>query len=482
MVFFLALRNITRNKKNNFIVALLLALITFLLFMGNSILEKVDKGLHEAYAESLTGDVVIEKTGDITMNLFGANTPVIDNYFSIPVLPAHDTLVELVSGIKGVAGMTSQVSGKAYMTIQNVNEPALLCGVDAKSYFSLFPGITLSEGRFLQTGEYGAMITLERAQRIEKSSGQRPYIGMPVLLTSGSTMGFKIREVPLVGIFSYINPGQFMNEIVIIDPQTVRVLNSIQVASFAGEQTENSSLGLLNANPDDIFSEDFFSGHETDSTAFSADSLQNYLRETRTEDRGKETGGDWNFIILRLDKGISADTFIASFNKKFESYGLTAVNWRIASGSSAILPLLVQILFNFGIFLVSVAGVIAAINIILISVFRRTREIGTLRAIGASDSYIRSLIFSENFGISLIAGFAGVSGGFLFMRWINHLKLHISNNLISSLLGGSVLTVDFIPQVAVISFVVAVLLGLAASVYPVEAAVRIQPIVAVRRG
>ena len=482
MVFFLALRNIARNKKNNFIVALLLALITFLLFIGNSILEKVDKGLHEAYVESLTGDVVIEKAGDITMNLFGANTPVIDNYFTIPVLPAHDTVAELVSGVKGVAGITSQVSGQAVMSLLNVDEPALLCGVDAGSYFSLFPGIILHEGEYLRPGEYGAMITQERAQRIEKKSGQRLSIGMPLLLTSGGSMGFKIREVPLVGIFSYINPGQFMNEIVIIDPQTVRVLNSIQVASFADVQTGESSLGLLNADPDDIFNEDFASGHETDGTSFSADSLQNYLRETRTEDRGKETGGDWNFIVVRLDKGISADPFISSLNKKIGSYGLTAVNWRIASGSSAILPLLIQILFNFGIFLVSVAGVIAAINIILISVFRRTREIGTLRAIGASDTYIRSLIFSENFGISLIAGFAGVSGGFLFLRWVNYLNFHIRNELISSLLGGSVLKVDFIPQVAVISFIVAVLLGLAASVYPVEAAVRIQPIVAVRRG
>ena len=501
MVFFLALRNITRNKKNNAIVALLFALITFLLFIGNSLLGKVDRSIRQAYSESLTGDVVVEKAGDITMNLFGANTPVIDSFFTIPVLPAHDAVLNMVAAEPGIAGITSQVSGRAYMDMLNVREPVLLCGVDAASYFSLFPGIVLEEGRFLRAGEYGAMLTLDRAQRIEEQSGQRLAIGTPVLLTSGGDMGFKIREVPLVGIYSYKNPGQFMNEIVIVDPQTVRVLNSIQVAGGAAkDNAAGGEAALLLPATDDIFGEAFSAGSSADADSsadaeslpgnansageagFSVELLRNYLRESGSETTGEETGGDWNFIMLRLDKGISAASFIASLNKKLGSYGVTAVNWRIASGNSAILPLLVQILFNAGIFLVSVAGVIAAINIILISVFRRTREIGTLRAIGASDTYIRLLFFSENLGIALIAGFAGVLGGLVFVRWINALDLRIPNELIASILGGSVLRLEFIPNIAVFSLIIAVVLGLIASVYPVEAAVRIDPIVAVRRG
>jgi len=485
MVFFLALRSLTRNKKNNAIVALLFGLITFLLFIGNSVLGKLDRGIRLSFVESLTGDVVLEKTGEITMNLFGANTPVIDSFFTIPVLPASGAVLELAAAQAGVAGITRQVSGSAFMDLLDVREPALLCGVDASSYFRLFPGIVLEEGRFLQPGEYGAMITAERAQRIERLSGKRPSIGMPLLFTSGSAMGFKIREVPLLGIYSYKNPGLFMNEIVIIDPQTVRVLNSIQVAS-GSVQVEESSLFLLNADPDDIFGDSFFSVSAADDTEFSTETLETFLRESSSGEPfgmpGDESGGDWNFIILRLEKGISSSSFISSFNKKLEPFGVTAVNWRIASGSSAILTLLLQILFNAGIFLVSVAGVIAAINIILISVFRRTREIGTLRAIGASDTYIRSLIFSENCVIALIAGLAGVFGGSLFLLWINNINLEISNALVASMLGGSKLQLEFIPHIAVFSFIIAVLLGLAASIYPVEAAVRIEPIVAVRRG
>jgi ABC-type lipoprotein release transport system permease subunit len=54
--------------------------------------------------------------------------------------------------------------------------------------------------------------------------------------------------------------------------------------------------------------------------------------------------------------------------------------------------------------------------------------------------------------------------------------------LIISLLGGPVLQVESLPHIAFFSFVIAVILVLAASVYPVEAAVRIEPMAAVRRG
>jgi len=484
MVFFLAFRNIIRNKKNNVIIALLIAIITLLFFIGNSVMGMIDRGIRHAYIESLTGDVVLEKAGDITMNLFGANTPVIDAYFTIPILPVPDKIMELAASEPGVAGITRQVSGKAFMDCLNVREPVLLCGIDTESYFSLFPGIILEEGRFLRAGEYGAMITEERAQRIAMRSGERPLIGMPLLLTFAGTAGFKIREVPLTGIFSYKNPGQLMNEIVIADPRTVRELNSIQTARGDGINTGEDSSRLLWANSDDIFDEIFEDNHEDEikETGFSADLLENYLKETIKDKNVQEAENEWNFIMLRLKKGVSAEAFISSLNKKILPYEVTAVNWRIAAGNSAILSLLIQILYNSGLFLVCVVGVITVINILLITVFRRTREIGTLRAIGASDMYIRSLMFCENLVIALIAGFAGLMGGFLLVVWINRLDLHISNELIASILGSPVLKLEFLPQTAIFSFFMAVLFALAASVYPVEVTVRIEPIVAVQRG
>jgi len=480
-VFRLVLRNIARNKRSSAIVALLIAVITFLFFIGNTIIGRSNQGIRAAFIQSLTGDVVLQAKADVTMNLFGANTPIIDAFFTIPVLPAYDDIMEIVNAEEGIAGITSQVSGRAFLDLLGVREPVLLCGADAPSYFSLFPGILLEEGWFLYSGEYGAMITAERARGIERQSGQYPQIGSPLLFTSGGAMGFKIREVPLVGIFSYVNPGQFMNEIVIIDPQTVRALNSIQVAGFSDVQLAENALRLLDTDMDVLFN-DIFAEPSADYTEeFSAETLRNYLSDAKTED-AELSGGDWNFIILRLENEKSSSAFISALNKKIESYGVTAVDWRTAAGTSAILLLLIQALFNAGIFLVCVAGVITAINILLISVFRRVREIGTLRAIGAGDAYIRSLILQENIVIAIIAGFIGVFCGFLFIRLFNALALQIPNALLASLLGGSVLTLQFLPGVAFASFLLSALLGFFASIYPMEITVRIEPMAALRRG
>jgi len=478
MVFFLALRNITRNIINSSIVTLLITVICFLFFIGNSIIEKSNLSLHQAFISSLTGDVVLQKKSDVNMNLFGANTPIIDPFFTIPVFPAYDAIMDIVKAEKGINGITSQVSGKAYLDLYGVREPVLLCGVDAQTYFSMFPGIILEEGRFLFTGEYGAMITSERAQKIERLSGEYPQIGDPLLFTSGGTYGFKIREAPLVGIFSYKNPGLFMNEIIITDPQTVRVLNSIQVAASEVNLSDDVMF-LLTADIDDIFNMEI--NYQSTEEEFSADFLQFWLAESAAEDTDL-TGGDWNFIIISLDNSKNTKTFINSLNKKLEPYGVVAVDWRVSAGIFAILMQLIQVLFNVGMILVCIAGIITVINIILISVFRRTREIGTLRAMGASDLYISSLILLENLVLSVFAGAAGILGGFIFVKCINYLSVEIKNELISSLFGGSVLSLEFIPHIAVISFLLAALLGIIVSIYPIRVTLKIEPVEAVRQG
>jgi len=481
MIFSLALRNISRNRTNNAIIIMLIAVICFFFFMGNSVIEKSNMSLYQAFITSITGDVVVQKRGDVTMNLFGANTPVIEDFFVVPVFPFYDEVMEIIRAEKDVGGITSQVSGRAFLDLRGVRSPALLSGVDTETYFSMFPGIILEEGGILHNGESGAMITKDRALKVQNQTGQYPKIGDPLLFSSGGAYGFKIREVPLVGIFSYKNPGLFMNEIVIVDPQTVRALNSIQVASADNVELNEEEIKILTADIDDIFNMDSFA--QTSVTdGFSADFLQAWLSQSANDNDAVVSGGDWNFIIVNLNDNVNADSFIALLNRKIAPFGVVAVDWRTSAGVSTILLLLLQVLFNAGIFLVCIAGAISAINILLISVFRRTREIGTLRAIGASNFYVSSLVLCENITLSVIAGAAGIIAGGMFINWINSLSYKIPNELVASLLGGDVLNLIFIPQVAFVSFLLAVALGIIVSIYPIHVTLKIRPIEAVRQG
>ena len=485
MTWRLVILNIIRNKKNSVIIFLLIALITFLFFIGNSIIGQANAGLRKTYIESLTADVIIQKKSNMSMNLFGANSPVIDDYVAIPALPAYDFIMELLAREKGIEQYTAQVSGRTALQMPEIsgsNQGVLICGVDPESYFKCFPGIVIEEGRAIQSGEYGAMITSERADRVEKETGIRPHIGTPVLLSSAGTVGFRIREVPLVGIYRYKNPGQFMNEIVIADPQTVRVLLAIQVAT-APADNDGAALWDPDIWDTDYISEAAMNGiEEYDEEGFDPDSLLDYLGSAENYNDAELAGGDWNFILIRLKNGTPPAGFIRNLNKKLAVYNVYAAGWRTAAGTSAIMLLLLQSFFNIGGFLVSIAGIIVVVNILLISVFRRTREIGTLRAIGASDSQIRFLIMGENSLLSLLSGIFGILGGIVFLRLINSMNITIPNEIAASLLGGGTLRIGFLPYTAALSFGIALFLGAAASLYPVTTAVRIEPITAVSQG
>ncbi|MDR2209987.1 MAG: FtsX-like permease family protein [Spirochaetaceae bacterium] len=483
MIWQLILRNILRNKKNSLVIFLLITLITALFFIGNSLIGQTNAGLQKTYIDSLTADVVIQKDSDMSMNLFGANSPVIDNYVTIPVLPAYDNIIELIAAENTIEGYTSQVSGRAALELPELtdnDEPVLVCGVEPETYFTCFPGITVEEGRFIQPDEYGAMITTARADRLEKETGIRPTVGMPMIFTSAGYIGFKIREVPLVGIYRYQNPGQFMNEIVIADPQTVRVLLSVQVATAPAAEDQS----LLPTDPDSFFADpdsEEDPPYSEPFDGFTPEDLGNFLRSTAGSP-AEVSGGDWNFILLRLKEGVPPAPVIRNLNRQLRDFGVYASGWRTAAGTSAIMMLLVQAFFNIGGLLVSIAGVIVVINILLIAVFRRTREIGTLRAIGAPDLYIRLLIMGENCLIAFIGGIAGLIAGIGSLRLINSMNIGIPNELVASLLGGSTLHIGFLPLTALGSFCIALLLGAAASIYPVETAVHIDPITAVQEG
>ena len=494
MILLLIVRNILRNKKNSLSIVLLIGAITGLFFIGNSITGNGSRGLRRSFVDNMTADVLIEESGDVTMNLFGANTPVIEDFFAVPVLSAYESITALLDEMSEIESWTGQVSGGAALEIAGMREPpALLCGIDGDTYFNVFPGISLLEGRFLQGGEFGVMITAEKAQSIERRTGRRPVPGDPVMLTAAGNAGFKIREAPLVGIFSYRNPIPMMNEVVLADAQTVRVLTEIQIAT-AGAEPSDESVSLLGqgASLDALFGDD--GGSAQSGGASAADGEGGDLMEELAgllsgnsdrleEERSAEAaGGDWNFIVVRLAPGESPERFIAKTRGVLAGYGAMAVGWRYAAGGQAIVALIVQALFNGGAFLVSIACILAVVNILLIAVFKRTREIGTLRAIGARDRYIRLLIFGENTVLGLCAGLLGVIAGNLLLEWVNQAQITVNNDFLASILGGKIVHIGFSPALAALSLAVALALSVLSSIFPVETAVKIAPVVAVQQG
>ena len=116
-----------------------------------------------------------------------------------------------------------------------------------------------------------------------------------------------------------------------------------------------------------------------------------------------------------------------------------------------------------------VGGGLGMMNTMLMSVFERTREIGTLRALGWRRARVVRMILGEAFVLSILGGILGSILGIALTLWINQLPALIGmmDNAIT-------------PGLFVQAMIVALFLGAAGGIYPAMRAANLQPVEAMR--
>jgi putative ABC transport system permease protein len=122
---------------------------------------------------------------------------------------------------------------------------------------------------------------------------------------------------------------------------------------------------------------------------------------------------------------------------------------------------------GFAVGIVTLLGAsIALMNIMLVSVTERTREIGVRKALGATPQRIKQQFVIEAIVVCLIGGTVGVILGI------------IVGNFFSRLIGSESFVIPW--MWIVIGFVVCVLVGLISGYYPARKASRMDPIESLR--
>jgi len=125
-------------------------------------------------------------------------------------------------------------------------------------------------------------------------------------------------------------------------------------------------------------------------------------------------------------------------------------------------------IFTFGIAGISaVVGGLGVMNTMIMSVMERKREIGIMKAIGATNRFILTQILLESIIITLIGGVMGLILGSLGS---------FSLRFISENLAHAAVT----PQLALGSLLFAIILGLFGGFYPAWKAAKLDPIEAIR--
>lgn len=185
-----------------------------------------------------------------------------------------------------------------------------------------------------------------------------------------------------------------------------------------------------------------------------------------------------SFYFTSFDGKTNFIEFIDQYNEMMESYNqddkiiqYTDVTGILMSSVKAIVDAVSYVLIAF----VSISLIVSSIMIgviTYISVYERTKEIGILRAIGASKHNISSIFNAETFIVGLLAGLLGVG--------ISYLLIPIINAIMHHYIGSTPFWAQLDPRSALVLVALSVILTLIGGLIPAKAAAKKDPVEALR--
>ena len=271
------------------------------------------------------------------------------------------------------------------------------------------------------------------------------------------------------------------------------VINKINESEIAKEQTENPDIN--------VFTGQEFSDEEFDVNSLTPEQLA-YLQSLSPtemaqviENYEKQAGATYEDVlnqigIIDLDKPSSINIYPKDFDSKEEIVNIinnynekaqkeghdeNVINYSdlvgvMMSGVSTIIDVISYVLMAF----VSISLIVSSIMIGIItyiSVLERTKEIGILRAIGASKKDISRVFNAETFIEGLIAGIMGILITLLLTIPINIIIKNLSgiSNIAILPIGGAIILV-----------IISILLTTIAGLIPSRMASKKDPVEALR--
>jgi len=464
----LAWRNTVRSLPKRWPLIVLLASTVALLLVGNTLFENTTEGLKRTYTHSLTGDWTVSAKGKEGFTIFGSELPLIGEYYVLPSLPRANELLDTLRRQPGVLGALGQVTAAGLLSLGGWTAPVPVFGVSFEDYFRLFPDLKLVQGD-LKSGSGGRLLVNETEFTvITQALGRAPILGEAFTLSVFNDHSFTIRQVTLQGVYRYPATDELLSRIVLTDPDTARALNGYVYGSpVAGPSSTGTSQDQL----DDLF---LGAGdvEKPTSKGLSQSEVDTRLADTAARDLANMTlEGSWNFLVARgtVDSAALPDDVLVR-------------NWRSSAGGNAMVVWLVQVMFNLGLGFVMAGAAFIVINSLALSVAERTKEIGTMRALGATKAGVALAISGEVLLVVTGAGALGVAMGLVMVGTLGWVGIPLANPYLQALFGTAVLhpVASKFSLVGHLAF--SVLLGLVSLVQPVRLALKISPLQAMARG
>jgi putative ABC transport system permease protein len=461
LVLKLAFRTIMRRKARMALIGSLVAFGSFLLAFGGIFAGSAAVASRDSIIHNFTGDFIVYSAASRDLpSPFAFNTP-------LPVMRNSDSVSAALSRLKGVDRYTFYAQNYAILEAERggrkVDLPFIFYAIEPESFRRVFDNVKMRDGSFFGSGDgnsgpkKGVLISDFQAAQYEKNYGVRLASGEQIKLLGLTEFGVNTVSSSLVGVFNPIHYTSVFNYINLMDEKTYAALfNYTGVESLP--KSYNAALASADSGDEGIFA---LAGSDSlsslDLTALKSETLSGYT-----------------MAAVRMKDHKDADAAMKALSGD-PSLGVKVARWDAASGFYAKISAALQAFIFIATGLIFLVVVMIFMNTLIINVVERTGEIGTMRALGAEKSFVRSVLVAETLLLNIPSSMIGMLAAAALYALTKGSGFPLPESVSQFLIGGGPLPLVATAFPFALAFLSVLVVSVLATVYPASVASSIAP-------
>ena len=204
--------------------------------------------------------------------------------------------------------------------------------------------------------------------------------------------------------------------------------------------------------------------------------------------RDQQGRGNVNAIQIKVKPGIDIDRLSEKVGiglEKLRPMFFRVATWEQKQGSLLAAVAIEQSILNLLLFFIIAVAGFGILAIFSMIVVEKTRDIGIMKALGASTSGVRGIFLGYGLLLGVVGSGVGMAGGLVFVANINWVEKQLSTILGHKVFDDSIYYFSEIPTVVeplTVTWIVmgALFIAAAASVWPAQRAAKLHPVRALR--
>ncbi|QEH33778.1 Lipoprotein-releasing system transmembrane protein LolE [Aquisphaera giovannonii] len=212
------------------------------------------------------------------------------------------------------------------------------------------------------------------------------------------------------------------------------------------------------------------------------------LQYLRLLSGGPDDKGKVNQIQLKVRPGVNLDALAERLQlslEKIHPMYFHVWTWEQKQGPLLGAVAIEQSILNILLFMIIAVAGFGILAIFSMIVVEKTRDIGVMKALGASTAGIRGIFLGYGLLLGAVGSGVGMVGGLLFVRYINEIEKVLSRILQHKVFDDTIYYFDKIPTLVDPHTVIAIVVGalsiaVLASIWPAQRAAKLHPVKALR--